>query len=442
VTSESAEGSELVALLAGYLSERVLLIGSNGTIVASLGPSPGVLGFAADERAGMHVAERVHPTDLTLVLDLLARARQSDSLEETVVVRARHKDRSWRRLEVTVFSPAGDPSLGAGVIRLRDVTERSDAVDEVGEESRFVSLAEVLPVGVLSGDADHFLVFANDAALAALGSDFECLRGRGWLERIQPDHREQVEAAIAQAHSNRRTAHATFATSGPSGPTWLQILVVPLTQAGRYLGWVATLEDITARLAAERELAHRATHDALTGLPNRWLVLDRLQQALTKCTPEQHGVVVVFIDIDGLKGHNDVHGHAAGDAILTDVARRLLGSLRATDTAARIGGDEFVVVCDVHNEHEAREIEQRVAGILNYELHYGTIGLSVRASVGVAFTDDPVVTSAELFTRADAAMYLQKDSAVPLIPRWSLPRFADGLEPDPRVSDRERSSER
>jgi diguanylate cyclase (GGDEF)-like protein/PAS domain S-box-containing protein len=405
------DGSPLVDLLAGYFSERVLLIGAEGTILASLGRTEGMLGFGADERDGMHVAERVHPDDLPAALDLLTRARHAEGLEEAVVVRARHKDGSRRRLEVTVFSRVHDATLEAGVLRLRDVTDQPVAVDFSAGQSRFVSLAEALPVGVLSADTEDFLVFANDAAVGFLRVGFERLRGRGWLERIHPDHRGDVEATIAQARSSQRAARATFATAEPDEPCWLQILVVPLTEAGRYVGWVATLEDVTARLTAERELAHRATHDALTGLPNRWLVMDRLQQALAKCARRQEGVAVIFIDIDGLKGHNDANGHAVGDAILVDAAGRLGSNLRPSDTAARIGGDEFVVVSDVHSEREAHALGQQVRALLNYEMAYRAISLRVTASVGVAFTDDSTVTPGQLLGDADAAMYHRKSAS-------------------------------
>src|ERR1700710_521450 len=127
--------STLIDLLAGYFSERVLLIGFDGTILASLGRPQGMLGFSADERDGMHVAERVHPDDLPAVLDLLSRARQSDGLELAVTVRARHKDGSWRRLEVTVFSRIHDPLVQAGVLRLRDVSDETVA-DVASERSR------------------------------------------------------------------------------------------------------------------------------------------------------------------------------------------------------------------------------------------------------------------------------------------------------------------
>src|ERR1700712_1595352 len=233
--------SSLIDLLAGYFSERVLLIGSDGTILASLGRPRGMLGFGADERGGMHVAERVHPDDLPAVLDLLTRARHSVGLEQAVTVRARHKDGSWRRLEVTVFSRIHDPSLEAGVLRLRDVTDQTVAVDVAAEQSRFISLAEALPIGVLSADTEDFLVFTNDAALGLLRVGFERLRGRGWLEQVHPDHRDDVQATIAPARSSRRATRFTFVTADHVEPSWLQMLVVPLTEAGRYVGWVATL---------------------------------------------------------------------------------------------------------------------------------------------------------------------------------------------------------
>ena len=259
------------------------------------------------------------PTTCLACLDLLTRARRSEGLVEAVTVRARHKDGSWRRLEVTVFSRVHDPTVAAGVLRLRELDDQP-AIDVTDE--RFLSLAEALPIGVLSADAEDFLVFANDAALSMVNAEFTRLRGRRWLDLIHPDHHDRMAEAVAEARSTRRHTQVTLAAVGRSEPMWLQLLVVPLTRADRYVGWVATLEDVTARLTAEREVAHRATHDPLTGLPNRSLLMDRLQQALARCAPDERGVAVAFIDIDGLKGHNDAHGHAAGDAILVHTVQR------------------------------------------------------------------------------------------------------------------------
>src|SRR3954454_1893748 len=178
--SGGALAPSMVDLLSSYFSERVLLIGADGTILASLGRPRGMLGFNADERAGMHVAERVHPDDLPAVLDLLARAR-ADKLEEAVVVRARHKDGSWRRLEAAVFSRLDELTISAAVLRLRDLGGEPSVIEAT--EERFVSLAEALPIGVLSADGEDFLVSTNDAALGLLDAPFARLRGRGWLDR-------------------------------------------------------------------------------------------------------------------------------------------------------------------------------------------------------------------------------------------------------------------
>jgi diguanylate cyclase (GGDEF)-like protein/PAS domain S-box-containing protein len=401
------ERPDLLALLASYLEERVLLITADGTMVAALGPSPGLLGYGAEQR-GMHIAERVHPDDLRRVLPLLERARAAPDLEERIVVRARHKDGSWRRIEATVFSRAHDVALDAGVVRVRDITAALDQQERTPEGSRFVSLAEALPIGVLSADAGDFVVMANDAALIALGTNFDGVRGQAWLERVVGADRPGVEDAIGQVRGTRRPVEVTFAVQRDDAVASLLLLLVPLSEGGRYVGWVATVEDVTSRLLAERELAYRATHDPLTGLPNRWLLTDRLAQALAKLERSDGGVGVLFIDIDGLKAHNDAYGHAAGDAVLIETAERLRGALRPSDTAARIGGDEFVVVCDVADAVEAEHLADRLRAALTYHYPHGDAVLPMSASVGVTFTRDPRATPEDALARADAAMYAAK----------------------------------
>jgi len=364
--------SPMYQTLADHLSELVLVVDIDGRMLARLGPTPGPLGFEEGDRAGMHVAERVHPDDLTVGLEMLERARRTPELKEKLVVRARHKNGTWRRLEVATLGRAPDPTLQAAIIRVRDVTETSDPEgdDAAAERSRFVSLAEALPVGVLSAEAHGFLVFANDAALVSFGVGFDRLRGRGWLAHVHESDRDSVVAAIAEMRANRRPTQISFAAVHGDKRAELELSVVPLIQGDRYVGWVGTLEDVTARLAAERELAHRATHDALTGLPNRWLLLDRLAQALSQLRRRDGGVAVVFVDLDGLKRHNDLYGHAAGDAVLVDVANRLYADLPPGATAARIGGDEFVVITHAYPYDAAVALGERLRNRLNYVLAY------------------------------------------------------------------------
>ena len=353
----------------------------------------------------MHVAERVHPDDLPAVLDLLARARHAAGLEEAVVVRARHKDGSWRRLEVTVFSRTTIPPwtpVCCGCAR--STTSRQSSLRPRSASSR---LAEALPVGVLSADAEDFLVFTNDAALGLFKAGFDQLRGRGWLEQIHPDHRDAVKQAIVTARSTRRQTQTTLTTVNDE-PSWLQLLVVPLAKGDRYVGWVATVEDVTDRLSAERELAHRATHDPLTGLPNRWLVMDRLQQALARCVPGRAGVCRRIRRPRRSQSTQRAHGHAAGDAILVDAAHRIQRAFRAARYRRAIGGDEFVVVSERGDDCEGDDLAERLRNILDYEFTYAASSLRVTASVGLASSDDPTVTPEQLLAAADAVMYRHK----------------------------------
>ena len=152
------------------------------------------------------------------------------------------------------------------------------------------------------------------------------------------------------------------------------------------------------RRGREARLAHQALHDPLTGLPNRALFSDRLRLALSRLRRTQTCLAVLFLDLDGFKAVNDARGHEAGDRHLVEVADRLRGVLRGGDTAARIGGDEFVVLCeDVAGLAEARKIADRVVHEVPGEV-----------SVGVALAVDGTEDPGALVRAADAAMYVVK----------------------------------
>lgn len=399
--------------LAEHLGELLVLIDYDGTQVASLGPSPGLLGRSRGELEGEHIAERVHPDDLTRVLELLERGRHTPGLTEQIEVRARHRDGSWRRLSVTAHNRIEDDRLRGGVVRVRELPDEhgahyGEADVAAVERSRFEGLAETLPIGVLSADAHGFVVFANHAAEALMGCDFRSMRGDRWLGCIHDLDRAHVADQVARLGTTRAQVDLTFRTGARGEERWVHLVVVPLVEGRAYVGWVATLDDVTEHLATQRELAYRATRDALTGLPNRWLLVDRLQQSLARVDHGRGGVAVVFVDLDRFKRYNDAHGHAGGDAVLKDVAARLRRALRPTDTAARLGGDEFVVLAEVDDWHEAADLAERVATTLHYELTYREHTLSVSASVGVSFSSDANVTPQLLLDDADACMYASR----------------------------------
>jgi diguanylate cyclase (GGDEF)-like protein len=155
------------------------------------------------------------------------------------------------------------------------------------------------------------------------------------------------------------------------------------------------LRHAVERKRIERLLAHQALHDELTGLPNRTLFGDRLRLALSRLDRTESCLAVMLLDVDGFKAVNDERGHAEGDRVLREVADALVAGLRGGDTAARWGGDEFVMLCDdVAGPAEARGIGERVLR-----------GLPLAASVGIALTDERGTDPEELLRTADAAMY-------------------------------------
>ena len=187
---------------------------------------------------------------------------------------------------------------------------------------------------------------------------------------------------------------------------------------GMRLGAVVAMHDVTEQKLNEERLAEMALHDPLTGLANRTLLAERLQEAidgLARMTPTMpgagdpgthRGVAVYLLDLDEFKEINDVLGHDVGDDMLVAVAGRLRAIVRPTDTVARLGGDEFVVVCDIESgEEEMLRIAERISTALARPYRIEGQTLTVFASVGGVFADNADTDPSRLLSRADDAMY-------------------------------------
>lgn len=171
---------------------------------------------------------------------------------------------------------------------------------------------------------------------------------------------------------------------------------------------VCHLQDITARQTEQEALAHQALHDSLTGLPNRVLFLDRLEHALQRRERRPMSIAVLFCDLDRFKWINDSFGHAAGDAVLVEFACRLRTVKRRGDTAARLYGDEFVVLCEEPGKFPAAHVAERIRHTFNSPFIVGGEEVFLTASVGAAIADDSDRTPADVLRRADQAMYAAK----------------------------------
>ncbi|MDY7580035.1 diguanylate cyclase [Herbaspirillum sp. RTI4] len=175
------------------------------------------------------------------------------------------------------------------------------------------------------------------------------------------------------------------------------------------LRYVTIFNDITELWEKDERMRHLAFHDALTGLPNRLLLMERLNQLLQKIEREPRNVAVMFLDLDGFKPINDQYGHEVGDKLLMEVARRLQLEVRQTDTVARLGGDEFIILLDnPADQKEVAEIVSRIIQSINAPWQCGEASITVGISVGIAMSVNFGDTSSQLMKRADAAMYAAK----------------------------------
>jgi diguanylate cyclase (GGDEF)-like protein/PAS domain S-box-containing protein len=178
--------------------------------------------------------------------------------------------------------------------------------------------------------------------------------------------------------------------------------------AGRRLA-LSIARDITGRRALEERLSHQALHDPLTGLPNRALLMDRLEHAVARAHRRKTPLTVLFLDLDDFKAVNDALGHECGDRLLEEVGRRLDSGARSSDTVARLGGDEFVVLLeDIGDEREATLAADRIRKDLEVPFKVGRRELSVTASIGVAVGPSSGGDPRELLRNADLAMYRAK----------------------------------
>jgi diguanylate cyclase (GGDEF)-like protein len=214
---------------------------------------------------------------------------------------------------------------------------------------------------------------------------------------------------------------------------WMSRHVVPFRrdESGSVVEVLGVLRDITDVVNAEEQLIHGALHDSLTGLPNRSLLFDRLEAALVRSSRDDSEIAILYCDLDGFKEVNDTAGHAAGDAVLVEVARRLLGAVREGDTVARFGGDEFVVVVEPWNRNSVSgvsaagagtvqgrdfslEVANRVVRAIAQPFVVNGVDHSVTVSIGLshpstkAASGSGSVRAAQGIADADVAMYAAK----------------------------------
>ncbi len=294
----------------------------------------------------------------------------------------------------------------AVMVVVRDVTARHESEQAMwAAEQRFAAAFHEAPIAMLLIDPVGVVLDANPALGELVADDPHALVGRQSLRLVHRDDRDAVRTLLRSvAESEHVFEPMEWRLERLDGTqVWVQGSVAPLPGEPKTL--VVHLIDVTERRANEARLAHRALHDPLTGLPNRTLLTDRLSQAVRAAARDQgSGVAVLYLDLDDFKFINDTYGHAAGDEVLNEIARRLRSAVRPADTVARLGGDEYAVVAEGLPAPDAIALAGRVREAL-----LPPIGeLSVSASIGTAHTDDIGLDANALLVHADGDMYRAK----------------------------------
>jgi diguanylate cyclase (GGDEF)-like protein len=277
------------------------------------------------------------------------------------------------------------------------------------------ALLEALPVGVVAADCDGRLSFFNRVSREWHGSDagpdLDPTQLAHHYDLFEVDGRtplpaDRVPLVRAMRMEQVSDVEMVIAPWGRAART-VRCSALPVRDsAGRFLGAVAVMDDVTGQREMEHQLRRAALHDVLTGLPNRSLLVDRLEHALAAAPRDGGQVAVLYCDLDGFKSVNDRHGHAAGDDVLREAAARMAHAVRPGDTVGRIGGDEFVVICpQVDSAASAYGIAARIEAALVAPV-YSADGTAHRVGVSVGMVLSQLQSTPEtMLTDADTMMY-------------------------------------
>jgi len=289
----------------------------------------------------------------------------------------------------------------------------------LGDEFLFRSLMETMVDSIYFKDRQCRLVRVNRKMTRDLGRDDPAeLIGRTDIELFGQEFGEVTMLDdLRIMETDEPLVGLTESRQLESGQVnWTLTTKTPLHDpAGNVVGLLGITREINELKRAEMTLEHLATHDTLTGLPNRYLMFDRLNQLLVRAERYETGFAVLFIDLDGFKRINDSRGHDVGDLVLRGVADRLSQSVRAADTVARIGGDEFVILVEaLRAGHDATALAQKIQAALGKPFSLPGGDATVTVSVGIGLYPEDGRDAEELLKAADVAMYRAKrETAAP-----------------------------
>ena len=357
----------------------------------------------------------IHPEDsFKAIATIETQFRTGDDFEEEYRIVRPDGSICWVRVKAfPVRDAVNRVSRFVGIAE--DITERREAEEAVRKsEEQFRLTFELAPIGMAISSLEGKFTRVNQALCDALGYARAELLELSFTEISHPEdcqlHRHLEQKLIAGKDSSFQIEQRSIAKDGRIVDTLLKVLMVR-DEEGNPLHFNNQVVDITERKSMEKQLIHDALHDALTGLPNRALFIDRLQQQLKRSQRQDNYLfAVLFLDLDRFKVVNDSVGHLVGDKLLIEIARRLKKSIAPTDTVARLGGDEFTILLeDISSKSEATLVAESIYQTLTFPFHIDGYELFTTASIGIALSSPEYESPADILRDADLTMYSAKE---------------------------------
>lgn len=382
-------------------------LGADGTILRANPAELDLVGYARDQYVGRNM--RQFHVDPAIAEDVLRRLRAGETVLN-VEARLRHRDGSIRHVLLSANALLEGGQFVHARCVTRDVTELKRAEHAV---AYFKAMVESADDSIVSKTLDGVITTWNEAATRLYGYTADEAVGKPITLLVPPDHRDELTGVFESLRRGERIEHYETTRVRKDGTRVdVSISISPILDAqGRPVGATTITRDITYRRQAERQLLRGALHDALTDLPNRASFIDRVSQALARMRRDpDYRFGVLFVDCDHFKAVNDSLGHAAGDRLLVEIAKRLRASVRPGDVVARLGGDEFTLLLEEvaglsEVEHVARRVLESMAA------PFSLAGREVRASasIGAVLSEPHYLQAQDVLRDADLAMYRAKE---------------------------------
>lgn len=398
-----------VALL-DVLPDPVVIVGVDATLRWANAAASHALGWSRAAWIGRDLSELVHPDDLSTAV-LAIDSVQGKPVGELLEIRVRDAAGTYRHVELRGRLVVNLPGIEGIVLSVRDVTDRRRWELAAGDHAALAAVIDALPTIAFVLAPDGRIRSTNRAFTRLLGHDLESVLGRPLTDFVTIASTLILsDQLLVVATGTSQVSFEVEMLSADGSTRPMSLTIVDLVDDGAVDGLVATATDITELVAARERLRHDATHDDLTGLPNRSSITRHLDAVLAD--PLRQPVGLVFLDVDRFKSINDRHGHLVGDAVLVNVAERLREAARDAEVG-RLGSDEFVIVATSVGPDDLDRTIDHVHWAMRtpVEVVAGSTESSVQVRVGLAM-GSVLARRGEaadaLLARADDAMYAEK----------------------------------